>query len=276
MPVNQYVEFVREWSKNNNLSYMCAVTDPRLKADYLKFKSGESYGEEMDFQPKPKKKKVEKEFEITPAKKKKIEKEFIEIIPAAKLKSVPKTTKENMKKIKDAMVALVEKYTGKLKDLAVKKSDMSVSAFKEQKQNLLQKIDDVIEKIINKQDTSSKELSDMLEMYIDELTLIYKKLDGLKDPIKKKVEAKAVSKSEKEESVEEKTQKLIAEREILKKELKQHREKKDKFNEKMNSMNDPSDAVLKQYMELIFKYGQIDQKIGDIQEKIYKLNGRYV
>jgi hypothetical protein len=94
MPVNQYVEFVREWSKNNNLTYMCAIGNPKLKADYLKFKSGESYGVEMDFQPKPKKKKVEQEFEITPApKKKKVEQEFeIEINPrkkVAKPKPVP-------------------------------------------------------------------------------------------------------------------------------------------------------------------------------------------
>jgi hypothetical protein len=85
MPVNQYVEFVRQWAKDNGLTYMCSIGNPNLKADYLKFKSGNSYGEEMDFQPKPKKKKVEQEFEITPAKKKKVEKE-IEITPAKKKK----------------------------------------------------------------------------------------------------------------------------------------------------------------------------------------------
>lgn len=53
---NQYVEFVKQWSKDNGLSYMCSIGDPRLKADYLNFKAGEPYGKEIDFQPKSKKK----------------------------------------------------------------------------------------------------------------------------------------------------------------------------------------------------------------------------
>lgn len=36
--MERYVSFVREWSKDHGLSYMCAVSDPRLKADYAKFK----------------------------------------------------------------------------------------------------------------------------------------------------------------------------------------------------------------------------------------------
>lgn len=206
--------------------------------------------------------------------------EEIVLTPAPKKKSVPKTTKENMKKIKDDMVALVEKYAEKLKDLAVKKSDMSVSTFKEQKQNLLQKIDDVIEKIINKQDASSNEISDMLEMYIDELTSIYKKIDELKDPIKKKVEepkAKAKAKAKaNEESVEEKTQKLIAERVILNEDLKKANLEKDKFLKKMNAIEEPSNDIKNQYMKLIFNYQEINKNLGKIQEKIYKLNDRYL
>ena len=46
---NEYVNFVKEWSRDNNLSYMCAVTDPRLKSDYLKYKKGEEI--EVNFKP---------------------------------------------------------------------------------------------------------------------------------------------------------------------------------------------------------------------------------
>ena len=176
------------------------------------------------------------------------------------------------------MVALVEKYAGKLKDLEIKKSDMSLSGFKEQKQNLLEKLDNVIENILNKQETSSEELSDMLGMYIDELTLIYKKVDGLKDPSKKKVEGpktKAKAKAT-EESVEEKTQKLIAERVILNEDLKKANLEKDKFLKKMNAIEEPSNDIKNQYMKLIFNYQQINKNLGKIQNKIYELNGRYV
>jgi hypothetical protein len=52
---NKWVEFVRRWSKDHNLTYMCSVSNPKLKSDYQKFKStGEEY-----------------EFYITPAQKKK-------------------------------------------------------------------------------------------------------------------------------------------------------------------------------------------------------------
>ena len=172
------------------------------------------------------------------------------------------------------MVALVEKYAGKLKDLEIKKSDMSLSVFKEQKQNLLEKLDNVIENILNKQETSSEELSDILEMYIDELTLIYKKVDGLKDPIKKKVEGSKAK--PKEESVEEKTKKLIAEKVVLNEELKKANLEKDKFLKKMNAIEEPSNEIKNQYMKLIFNYQEINNNIGKIQEKIYKLNGKYV
>jgi len=90
---NQYVEFVRQWAKDHGLSYMCSIGNPNLKSDYLKFKAGESYGKEMDFEPAPKKKSEPKIFEITPApKKKKVEQEFeIEVNPR---KKVAKQTKE--------------------------------------------------------------------------------------------------------------------------------------------------------------------------------------
>ena len=370
---NQYVEFVKTWSKDNGLTYMCSIGDPRLKADYLKFKAGEY---EFEITPAPKKKKIEKEFiEIIPAPKKKAESNKLTKIQIQNLNSIKerilkineksldlrtndildsplsetnwnenknklinsvevfmlklnklkngttkvmsdnlepilynledklnsiklirykkklsqeeiklrneiseKTTKENMKKKKDAMVALVEKYAGKLKDLEIKKSDMSLSGFKEQKQNLLEKLDNVIENILNKQETSSEELSDMLGMYIDELTLIYKKVDGLKDPSKKKVEGpktKAKAKAT-EESVEEKTQKLIAERVILNEDLKKANLEKDKFLKKMNAIEEPSNDIKNQYMKLIFNYQQINKNLGKIQNKIYELNGRYV
>jgi len=73
---NKYVEFVREWSKDNNLTYMCAIGNPNLKADYLKFKAGEPYGEfelNVNARKKPKKKKVEpvmEEIKLNPRKKK--------------------------------------------------------------------------------------------------------------------------------------------------------------------------------------------------------------
>mgnify|MGYP003651441361 CR=1 FL=1 len=333
-----YSDFIKQWSKDNGLSYMCSIGDPRLKADYLKFKAGEY---EFEITPAPKKKSRKREanerfsmmsedfnvndferanqsFEnqqmgsqdrniamprskINAAqlinKLKQIKElasmgkqdknvglnisnlinqieEAIDFTPAPKKKSVPKTTKENMKKIKDAMVALVEKYAGKLKDLEIKKSDMSLSVFKEQKQNLLEKLDNVIENILNKQETSSEELSDILEMYIDELTLIYKKVDGLKDPIKKKVEGSKAK--PKEESVEEKTKKLIAEKVVLNEELKKANLEKDKFLKKMNAIEEPSNEIKNQYMKLIFNYQEINNNIGKIQEKIYKLNGKYV
>ena len=55
---NQYVEFVKQWSKDNGLSYMCSIGDPRLKADYLKFKAGEY---EFEITPAPKKKSRKRE-----------------------------------------------------------------------------------------------------------------------------------------------------------------------------------------------------------------------
>jgi len=52
---NKWVEFVKRWSKDHGLSYMCSIGNPKLKSDYQKFKStGEEY-----------------EFYITPAQKKK-------------------------------------------------------------------------------------------------------------------------------------------------------------------------------------------------------------
>ena len=73
---NQYVEFVRQWAKDNGLTYMCAIGNPKLKADYLKFKAGEPYGEfelNVNARKKPKKKKVEpvmEEIKLNPRKKK--------------------------------------------------------------------------------------------------------------------------------------------------------------------------------------------------------------
>jgi hypothetical protein len=52
---NKWVEFVKRWSKDHGLSYMCSIGNPKLKSDYQKFKStGEEY-----------------EFYITPSQKKK-------------------------------------------------------------------------------------------------------------------------------------------------------------------------------------------------------------
>jgi hypothetical protein len=34
--VNKWIEFVRKWSKDNDMTYMCAVTTPRCREDYYK------------------------------------------------------------------------------------------------------------------------------------------------------------------------------------------------------------------------------------------------
>ena len=131
---NQYVEFVKQWSKDNNVSYMCSIGNPKLKSDYAKFKAGESYGE-IDFQPAPKKKaeskmfeitpapkkKVVKEFEITPAPKKKVVKEF-EITPAPKKKAEPTDdrpllTEENKRNLKKQKDSRQERYDRMLNSL---------------------------------------------------------------------------------------------------------------------------------------------------------------
>ena len=63
--VNQWVEYVRKWSKDNNMTYMCAVSNPQLRADYYKAypktKRSKSKTKETPFIP------LEEEFPSTEA-----------------------------------------------------------------------------------------------------------------------------------------------------------------------------------------------------------------
>jgi hypothetical protein len=39
---NPWVEFLKQWAKQNNTSYACALTDPRAKDAYKRKKEGKS------------------------------------------------------------------------------------------------------------------------------------------------------------------------------------------------------------------------------------------
>ena len=58
--MTKYSEFVKQWAKDNNLTYGCAISNPQLKTDYANFKkTGE-------FDIIPKKRAKNKEFSIVP------------------------------------------------------------------------------------------------------------------------------------------------------------------------------------------------------------------
>jgi chromosome segregation ATPase len=164
------------------------------------------------------------------------------------------------------MVLLVEKYTQKLKDLEANKSDAN---FKKQKQDLLQKLDNVIEKILNKQETSSEELSDMLESFIDQLTLIYKKIDGVKEPIKKKVEAKA-----KGESKEDIKNKILKEIITLQEKIPEIDIKLKTLDKYAAMITPPREQAIK-IMQLQAEKSKINGMIGDLRGKIFNMYGTY-
>ncbi len=37
---NTWVEHIKKWSKDNNMSYGCALSNPKCKEDYAKMKKG--------------------------------------------------------------------------------------------------------------------------------------------------------------------------------------------------------------------------------------------
>jgi hypothetical protein len=39
---NRWTNFVKMWSAKNNISYMCALSNPRLKKDYNTYKLSQS------------------------------------------------------------------------------------------------------------------------------------------------------------------------------------------------------------------------------------------
>ena len=220
---NQYVEFVKMWSRDNNLSYMCAVTDPRLKSDYLKYKKGE----EIEVNFKPLKRRITKQAKelkgmsqqdrnvAMPRSKinasqliSKLEQikelagmgsqdrnvglkisnvinqleqeieEEIDFEPAPK----KKPPKSSLEKIKVNGTDIINKMIQKAKDL-VNNSKLSNSEFKKLQSELLDKIDNIIEKMLQKQDNSTDDqVIDLLEEQMDKLSEVYKKLSKVKKP----------------------------------------------------------------------------------------------
>jgi len=169
---NQYVEFVREWSKNNNLTYMCSIGNPNLKADYLKFKSGEPYGE-IDFQPKPKKKKVEpvmEEMELNPRKKPKKKKvepvmEEMELNPRKKKVESNKLTKIQIKNL-DSINERILIIDNKMLDLRTNDrldTPLSEADWNESKSKLINQVEDFMLKLNKLKNGTTKVMVNKLE-----------------------------------------------------------------------------------------------------------------
>ena len=80
--VNRWVEFIRKWSKDNDVSYGCALTMPQLKTDYYK-----------EF-PKKLTKKQRKEMKDTPFE------ALEEALPSTEAKSKNITIKKDSKVVR--------------------------------------------------------------------------------------------------------------------------------------------------------------------------------
>ena len=181
---NEYVNFVKQWSRDNNLSYMCAVTDPRLKSDYLKYKKGE----EIDLNLKPLKRGITKqakelkgmsqqdrnvemreeedlevEFKLNPRKKKVVKKKKVEV-PVEPKDDRPNVSEQQKANLKKNLGAKEEFYKNLIELL--KKSTISYEDFLKQKSDALKDIESVVKYLIETAN-KYKDGAEILQPYIN-------------------------------------------------------------------------------------------------------------
>ena len=224
-----WTDFVKDWAAKNNMTYGCAISKPQIKIDYKRFKEqnkaptkkqGKVEAKErssMSQQDKnvaiPRRKTSASELKqatelrgmsqqdrnvAIPRSKINVDQEIEEeeeiyFIPKKKVVKKKETPKSSVEKIKVNGTNLINKILDKVKEL-INNSKLSQSEYNKQQSDLLEKIDNIVNKMLEKQDNSTDDqLIDILGEQITKLTEIYKRLSKIKKP---REEAKSTPKKE--------------------------------------------------------------------------------
>lgn len=140
-----YSDFVKTWASDHNLSYGCAVSQPQIKSDYLKFKAGEPYGEfETNLNPRKKREPVMEEMELNPRRKKvKPKPEPVLLEPKDDRPNISEQQQANLKK---NLGAKEETYKNLIELL--KKGNMSYEDFLKKKSEALKEIESLLNYLV--------------------------------------------------------------------------------------------------------------------------------
>ena len=263
-----YSEFVKSWASEHNLTYGCAVSKPEIKRDYALFKTGE-YEISITPAPKAKAKRPKKQakeclgmcsedrnvlMRKAPFTSSQLQQAMsnltTEIIPKAKAKRPTKQAKERLG------------MGSEDRNVIMRKAPFTSSELQQAMSNLTT---DFVPKAKAKRLT--KQAKERLGM---------SSLSSIPDDVSELTDASYMSvpkaKTRKSTSTkEDKIRKLTEKIRKLGKKRDEVSDREDIVLKKINATKNPSNILIKQATNLRKKFQELNEDIGNISDKIYKM-----
>ena len=230
--MTKYSEFVKSWASEHNLTYGCAVSKPEIKRDYALFKKGEY------------------EISITPA-------------PKAKAKRPKKQAKECLGMCSED------------RNVLMRKAPFTSSQLQQAMSNLTTEIIEIIPKAKAKRPT--KQAKERLGMGSEDRNVIMRKAPFTASELQQAMSNLTTdfvpkAKTRKSTSTkEDKIRKLTEKIRKLGKERDEVSDREDIVLKKINATKNPSNILIKQATNLRKKFQELNEDIGNISDKIYKM-----